>query len=609
MNNDYDKIKQGQTLIENRDRPCVFSLEYQEDLMKTKKGAFSWIWTYVKKYRLLMITGLTLSSFVAALNMINPIITGNIVDKVIKGGQHGILLPLILVMIFTTLGKSIVRYIYQVIFEHCSQNVILKMREELYSHIQTLDFSWYDKSPSGNVMTLLTSDLDKVRHFVAWTLYQILENLLIYVFSIITLSTINWKLTLAFLVIAPPVLFFVQKFKVHIRPAHMRVRDQFAVLNTKVGENIEGNRVVKAFVREDYEIQTFQKENEAFKNVSVNNADIRVKYTPWIEALCNLLPVILILFGGYLVIKQEMTIGQLVTFNGLMWAFTQPINMFGTLVDNTQNFNASADRLYELHLAKPKITNCKNPVVRDESIVGEVEFKNVSFTYNKTPVLKNISFVIKPGATVGILGPTGSGKSTLANLLCRYYDVSEGEILIDGINVKEYDLQYLRKNVGITMQEAFLFSDTVEGNISFGNQNASFEDIDKASELARVKDFINDLSDGYQTIVGERGVGLSGGQKQRIALARLFLANPKIMILDDTTSAVDNETEYKIRQSIKSQSRGHTSFIISHRVSSFENCDVILVLQNGELVQMGSHEELMAQSGYYKTVWNEQNEI
>ena len=577
--------------------------------MKVKKSAFSWIWTYVKKYRLLMIIGLSLSSLVAALNMINPLITGSIVDKVIKGGQYSILLPLILIMIFTTLGKSIVRYTYQVIFEHCSQNVILKMREDLYAHIQTLDFSWYDKSPSGNVMTLLTSDLDKVRHFVAWTLYQTLENLLIYVFSIVTLSTINWKLTLAFLVIAPPVLFFVQKFKVHIRPAHMRVRDQFAVLNTKVGENIEGNRVVKAFVREDYEIKTFQKENEAFKNVSVNNADIRVKYTPWIEALCNLLPVILILFGGYLVIKQEMTIGQLVTFNGLMWAFTQPINMFGTLVDNTQNFNASADRLYELHLAKPKITNCKNPVVRDESIVGEVEFKNVSFTYNKTLVLKNISFVIKPGATVGILGPTGSGKTTLANLLCRYYDVSEGEILIDGINVKEYDLQYLRKNVGITMQEAFLFSDTVEGNISFGNQNASFEDIDKASELARVKDFIEDLSEGYQTIVGERGVGLSGGQKQRIALARLFLANPKIMILDDTTSAVDNETEYKIRQSIKSQSQGHTSFIISHRVSSFENCDVILVLQNGELVQMGSHEELMAQSGYYKTVWDEQNEI
>lgn len=576
--------------------------------MKIKKNAFSWIWTYVKKYRFLMIIGFTLSSTVAALNMINPIITGNIVDKVIKGGQHNILFKLILIMVGTTFGKSVIRYLYQIIFEHCSQNVILKMREDLYAHIQTLDFSWYDKAQSGNVMTLLTSDLDKVRHFVAWTLYQILENSLIYIFSIITLSSINWKLTLAFLVIAPPVLFFVNKFKVKIRPAHLKVRDQFAVLNTKVSENIEGNRVVKAFVREKYETDTFQKENEAFKQVAVENADIRVKYTPWIEALCNILPIILILFGGYLVIKKEMTIGQLVTFNGLMWAFTQPINMFGNLVDNTQNFNASADRLYELHLAKPKITNCENPYKSDNPITGKVEFKNVSFSYNKIPVLKKINFTINPGATVGILGPTGSGKSTVANLLCRYYDVTEGEVLIDGINVKNYDLQYLRRNVGITMQEAFLFSDTVEGNIAFGNQDASFEEVEKASELARVKDFISDLSDGYETIVGERGVGLSGGQKQRIALARLFLTNPKIMILDDTTSAVDNETEYKIRQSIKSQSKGHTTFIISHRISSFENCDVILVLQNGQLTETGNHEQLMAQNGYYKTLWTEQNE-
>lgn len=576
--------------------------------MKIKKNAFSWIWTYVKKYRFLMIIGFTLSSTVAALNMINPIITGNIVDKVIKGGQHNILFKLILIMVGTTFGKSVIRYLYQIIFEHCSQNVILKMREDLYAHIQTLDFSWYDKAQSGNIMTLLTSDLDKVRHFVAWTLYQILENSLIYIFSIITLSSINWKLTLAFLVIAPPVLFFVNKFKVKIRPAHLKVRDQFAVLNTKVSENIEGNRVVKAFVREKYETDTFQKENEAFKQVAVENADIRVKYTPWIEALCNILPIILILFGGYLVIKNEMTIGQLVTFNGLMWAFTQPINMFGNLVDNTQNFNASADRLYELHLAKPKITNCENPYKSDNPITGKVEFKNVSFSYNKIPVLKKINFTINPGATVGILGPTGSGKSTVANLLCRYYDVTEGEVLIDGINVKNYDLQYLRRNVGITMQEAFLFSDTVEGNIAFGNQDASFEEVEKASELARVKDFISDLSDGYETIVGERGVGLSGGQKQRIALARLFLANPKVMILDDTTSAVDNETEYKIRQSIKSQSKGHTTFIISHRISSFENCDVILVLQNGQLTETGNHEQLMAQNGYYKTLWTEQNE-
>ncbi len=570
-----------------------------------EKTPFSWVWSYVRKYRFGMAAGLFLSVIVAAMNMVNPLVTGRIVDKVIKGGQHELLFKLIFIMIGVVIGKSIFRYSYQVIFEHCSQNVILKMREDLYAHIQSLDFSWYDNAPTGNVMTLLTSDLDKVRHFVAWVLYQILENSLIYIFSIITLASINWKLTLAFMVIAPPVMVLVRKFKVQIRPAHMRVRDQFAVLNTRVGENIEGNRVVKAFVREGYETQRFEKENEAFRDVSIANADMRVRYMPWIDALCQVLPVILILFGGYLVINNEMTIGQLVTFNGLMWAFIQPINMFGTLVDNTQNFGASADRLFELCKAETKIKSGKEKT-DGVKIEGRVEFRNVFFAYNETPVIKDMSFVIEPGTTVGILGPTGSGKSTIANLICRYYDTTSGQVLIDGKDVREYNLQELRRNVGITMQEAFLFSDTVEGNIAFAKTEASFEEVESAAELARVKEFIGDLTEGYDTIVGERGVGLSGGQKQRIALARLFLADPKVMILDDTTSAVDNDTEYKIRQSIKSRSKGHTAFIISHRVSSFENCDVILVIQDGKIVDRGSHQELIGRPGYYHDVWLEQ---
>ena len=578
-----------------------------------EKTSFSWVWSYVRRYRFGMAAGLFLSVCVAAMNMVNPLVTGNIVDKVIKGGQHELLFKLIAIMLCVVVGKSIFRYSYQVIFEHCSQNVILKMREDLYAHIQKLDFSWYDNAPSGNVMTLLTSDLDKVRHFVAWVVYQILENSLIYIFSIITLASINWKLTLAFMVIAPPVLLLVRKFKIQIRPAHMKVRDQFAVLNTRVGENIEGNRVVKAFVREGYETERFDKENESYRDVSIENADMRVKFLPWIDALCQVLPVILILFGGYLVIQNEMTIGQLVTFNGLMWAFIQPINMFGMLVDNTQNFAASADRLYELQKAESKIKNPQNAETGKEiaasasdSIKGRVEFRNVNFSYNETPVIRDMSFVIEPGTTVGILGPTGSGKSTIANLMCRYYDADSGEVLIDSMNVKEYNLQELRRNAGITMQEAFLFSDTVEGNIAFAKPDASFEDVEAAAELARVKEFIGDLTDGYDTIVGERGVGLSGGQKQRIALSRLFLADPKVMILDDTTSAVDNDTEYKIRQSIKSRSEGHTAFIISHRVSSFENCDVILVIQDGKIVDKGSHEELISRDGYYREVWEEQ---
>jgi len=394
-----------------------------------------------------MAAGLSLSTIVAAMNMINPLVTGAIVDKVIKVQNRdlNLLFKLVIVMVACTLLKSIFRYTYQVIFEHCSQNVIRSMREDLYNHIQTLDFSWYDKSPSGNVLTLLTSDLDKVRHFVAWVLYQSLENSLIYIFSIVTLGTINWKLTLAFLAIAPFVLFLVQKFKIHIGPAHMKVRDQFASLNTTVGENIEGNRVVKAFVREEYEIEKFDKENDKFRQVSVDNADVRVKYTPWIETLTSILPVFLILVGGYLVINKEMTIGQLVTFNGLMWAFIQPINMFGVLVDNYQNFGASGKRLYELWQTKAQIKTIKPGM---DEIKGKVEFKNVSFSYNdEHPVLKNISFTVEPGQIVGVLGPTGSGKSTIANLLCRYYDVSQGQILIDGKDVRDYDLQYLHKNV------------------------------------------------------------------------------------------------------------------------------------------------------------------
>ena len=570
---------------------------------------FKWVWSYVRKYRFWMFFGLSLSVIVAALNMINPLVTGQIVDKVIRNGEHNRLVKLILIMVLCTVTKSVFRYLYQLMFEHSSQNVIRAMRQDLYAHIQTLDFPWYDKSPSGNVMTLLTSDLDAVRHFVAWVMYQIVENVLIYVFSILVLSSINWKLTLAFLVIAPFIIFLVQKFKVQIKPAHMKVRDQFAVLNTRVGENIEGNRVVKAFVREKYEIERFEVENENYKNVAVENADVRVKYTPWIEAVSGVLPVVLIVLGVYMLIKNENTIGQLVTFNGLMWAFTQPINMFGHLVDNTQNFSASADRLYELWNIKPSIKNKENAIDKgDEPITGKVEFRNVNFGYNSAnQILKNVSFTINPGMTVGILGPTGAGKSTIANLLCRFYDVGEGSVLIDDVDIKDYNLQYLRKNIGITMQEAFLFSDTVEGNICFGNIDASMEMVEKASELARVKDFIGDLTDGYDTIVGERGVGLSGGQKQRIALARLFLANPRIMILDDTTSAVDNDTELKIRQSIQSQSEGHTTFIISHRVSSFESADVILVIQNGEITQMGSHKELVNVAGYYQDVYKEQN--
>ena len=289
-----------------------------------------------------------------------------------------------------------------------------------------------------------------------------------------------------------------------------------------------------------------------------------------------------------------------------MWAFTQPINMMGNLVNDAQRFAASADRLWELKCRKSKIANEPDAVAAGR-VKGDVEFKNVSFKYNEVTVLENISFKAESGQTIGILGPTGSGKSTIAKLLCRYYDCTEGSVLIDGIDVKKYTLDSLRRNAGITMQDVFLFSDTIEGNIAFGKPDATMEEVKKAADLAFASDFIKDLSAGYDTIVGERGVGLSGGQRQRIALARLFLMNTPIMILDDTTSSVDVETEEQIRDSIASETSGHTTFIIAHRISSLEKADLILVVENGKITDRGTHKELLARPGYYRHVWLHQN--
>jgi ATP-binding cassette subfamily B protein len=354
---------------------------------------------------------------------------------------------------------------------------------------------------------------------------------------------------------------------------------------------------------------------------------------PFIDALVSILPVVLVLGGGYMIIKGNLTLGELVTFNGLMWALSNPLNMLGGLVNDAQRFAASADRLYELSKQKSSITdvaattdvartesaaNSESPAhtasttksvtaVTTEKIRGAVEFRDVCFSYGAEPVLDGVSFVAKSGMTVGILGPTGSGKSTLAKLLCRFYDCTSGAVLIDGHDVRNLPLDTVRRSAGITMQDVFLFSDTIEGNIAFGRPEATQEEVYRAAREACADEFIRELSDGYDTIVGERGVGLSGGQRQRIALARLMAVDTPIVILDDTTSSVDAETEEKIRASIDSLAEKRTTFIISHRVSSIEKADMILVMDRGRVSDRGTHAELVGRAGYYRDVWHHQN--
>jgi ATP-binding cassette subfamily B protein len=569
---------------------------------------FRWIWTYVRKYRFLMLPGLFLAIVVSALNMVNPTVAGTIVDRVISGGEKNLLPWLVLIMAVTTIVKCLIRFGYQMIFEHVSQNVIRNIREDLYAKVQSLDFSWYDRSRSGDVMTLLTGDLDAVRHFIAWVIYMTFENVLVFAFSIAVLAAISLKFTLMLLAVTPFIAVTAYLFSKRIKPTHLAVRDQFARLNSVVSENIAGNRVVKAFVREEFETDRFMRENRKYRDRAIDTVNVRANHVPLIDAFTSILPVILILAGGFMIIKGELTLGQLVTFNGLMWALSNPLNQIGGLVNDTQRFAASADRLYELWSRESKVTSPDGAVSLARTS-GKIEFRNVGFTYGGAKVLDGISFVAEPGMTIGVLGPTGSGKSTLAKLLCRYYDASEGEVLLDGRDLRSYDLQDIRRNVGITMQDVFLFSDTIEGNIAFGRIDAPDDDVRAAAVRACADDFIADMPDGYDTIVGERGVGLSGGQRQRIALARLFLHDPPVVILDDTTSSVDAETEERIRESIESASRGRTTFIIAHRVSSLESADLILVMENGRIADRGTHEELVARSGYYREVWHHQNGI
>jgi ATP-binding cassette subfamily B protein len=564
-----------------------------------------WLRVHLKPYRWAFIPAILFTFAVSALNLVNPLISGALVDKVIVGGQISLLWGFLGLMLGSIVVKSLIRYSYLMVFEHVSQDTIRACREELFAKVQRMDFGYLDRTKTGDIMAHMTGDLDAVRHFIAYVIYQFCENGSVFFMAIVALFFVNWKLTLVMLVITPFIARFTIGLSKDVKPTFTAIREQFSRLNSVVQENIAGNRVVRALVREDYETDKFQAENDAFRERNVESALVWAKYLPPIEFFSGLLPVILILAGGVMIIRGELSLGQLVTFNGLIWAINQPLRMAGWLVNDAERYSAAADRLSKLYKLKSAIEE-KAEGAKPDRVKGRVEFRAVSFSYGDESVLKDVSFVAESGQTIGILGPTGAGKSSIGRLLCRFYDRDAGGILLDGIDVRDYDLDYLRSRVGIAMQDVFLFSDTIEGNIAFGNPLASVEAVQRAAELANANEFVEELPEGYDTIIGERGVGLSGGQRQRVALARLLLTAPPVMILDDTTSAVDIETEERIQASIKALRGKHTMFIIAHRISSIMHADQILVVKNGRIVERGTHEELRRLGGYYEEVFRHQ---
>lgn len=568
-------------------------------------GYIRWFLSFLKKYRVRMIVGLILVFITALLVLINPQISGMIVDEVIEGQHYEKLGILLLIMIGVTLVRSLLRFTFLMCFESSSQGLVYDMREEAYRKLMKEDFNFFNKNRTGDLMSRQTGDMDAVRHMVSHVIYFSFENILVFLMALVMIFSVNVKMALCMLIVLPFTLAVTLSQRRHIKPAFDRVRDCFSSLNAFAQETIAGNRVVKAFAKEDYELEKFDRENDGYRDAQLNSASIWMKYIPMFEVLSQCLTIILMIMGGFMVIDGEMTIGNMVTVNGYLWMLNSPLRQAGWIINDLQRFLTAIEKIYKVYTTEPDIKQPEH-VVEKKKLKGSVTFDHVNYYTNDDTVLKDISFHVEPGQTVGIIGATGSGKSSLVNLICRFYDVNQGRVLVDDIDVRNLNLQTLRGNIGIAMQDVFLFSDTIEGNIAYGNPDCTFEQVQAAAKIANADEFIREMPEGYDTIIGERGVGLSGGQKQRISLARAILKDPSIIILDDTTSAIDMETESLIQNELKKISDERTVFIIAHRISSIIHADQILVLDNGRLVERGTHEQLLAKKGYYSTVFHHQ---
>lgn len=558
---------------------------------------------YFQKYKKLLILGFMLISISITLGMVNPYISKLIIDEAISKKKYHLLLPFVLTMLCVSLVRGLIRYGHSYLFENVSQNILYELRETLYNFLQRQTYEFYDKTRTGEIMARMTGDLEGIRMFFSTALALLAENILNFSISLTIMFILNVKLTFALLLSTPILLILVYIFDRTIRPEFIKIREKYSKLNTATQENITDIRVVKAFSQENFEIEKFSSANAEYKEQNITVGLIWGKFFPMIEAVTSLLVLIIFALGGFMVIKNTITIGTLMAFQGYLWAIIWPLRSLGWIISMVERANASCERVFGLLSTPVKIKGKPTPFEVKE---GYVRFENVYFKHSGNLVLENINFEVKPKMKVAIMGPTGSGKSSIVNLIPRFYDVSSGRVLIDEIDVRDYDLKKLRSAISVIPQETFLFSDTIANNIAYGVENASLEDIINAAKLAQAHEFIVQFPEGYDTLVGERGIGLSGGQKQRIAIARALLKKPKILILDDATSAVDMETEYLISKALEEYFKDCTVFIIAHRISMAKDCDLILYLENGKIVEQGTHNELLVKKGRYYNIFVQQ---
>ena len=562
--------------------------------MKQYKWAFQWM----GKRKYFLILAILFDVAGVGLMTIEPYIFKDIVDDVLMPQQLERLIPMLAMSLLVGLAFSACRYFTSIFAEMASETAVVRLKGALFRKLMVLDSGYYRDNKAGDIINKCSGDVEVISRSLSFVIPRVVEFVLMLIVAITVFMRINWKYTIILLLVSPFTAVAANKMGKKLHPAFKKARKQLSNLNAVVAENIAGNRVVKAFVREDFEMEKFQEENHGYKKLNVEATMIWLRYGPIIDSLATMITVINLIVGSILVIKGGITIGELTLFLTFAWTLNEPLMMMGMLVNDIQRFKASTEKVQELYYMGENIQDPetdKSP----ENVQGKLDLEHVTLQYGSTKVLDDVNMHIKPGQVIGVMGPTGCGKTTLVNVIDRFADVTGGSVKLDGVDVRDWSLKKLRRNIGLTMQDVFLFSDTVESNIAYGVPDTSFDNVKKSALIADADEFISANPDQYDMIVGERGTGLSGGQKQRVSLARAIAKHAPVLILDDTTSAVDMETEEYIQGQLANMPDKSTTIIIAQRVSSVKQADYIYILDHGKIIEEGTHRDLMKLKGYY----------
>lgn len=560
------------------------------------------LWPFVRPHGWLLLLSLAQVTLVALLRLAQPLLVGWVIDRALREGRWNLLAPGALAIVGLSALQGALRYGQRYSIELMANRVIYELRGRLYSHLQGLSFGFFDQSRTGELMARLTSDVETLRQALGMGTVNGIQHLGTAAGVLVVMLWTNWRLALVSLLFLPFLLRALALFTRVVRPTFQQIQEELAALTAVAQENVQGVRVVRAFAREDAEVRKFMAQNLRLQEKSLHSVRLMSYHNNYMNFLTTLGLVAVLWFGGRQVVAGQLTLGQLVQFNLYLGLLAEPVRMLGWIASIFVRAAAGAQRIFALLDRRSEVAD--KPGARPlPRVRGHIRFEGVSFTYDgTTPVLADIDLEIRPGQKVAILGLTGSGKSTLVNLIPRFYDPTRGRITIDGTDIREVTLESLRRQVAMVMQETFLFSTTLRENIAYGKPGASMAEIVAAARAAQIHEFIASLPQGYDTPVGERGVGLSGGQKQRIAIARALLTNAPVVILDESTASVDLATEQRIHAAMDRVMQGRTAVIIAQRLSTIQAADLVVVLAEGRIAERGTHAELLARGGLYRTI-------